>query len=515
MEKSQRKFLNRRKSIILFVLAFTIISLTQIVNVHYIKAANPNNVSKSSQSIISYSTVYHPDTNWYLPQIRNWIEYDSFTIDVREPEMAVRRTPGYPLFYGAHYFIFGENLTFKIIPYSQGLIYAISAVLLFSIVINITSSARSALLSYLIYCLYFPASIFTQFAITEGLSISFTTISFYWFIKSIKSKQFIHLFFAGFFVTMTFLIRPVLGLLVPVFGVIILINLFDRTLKKLILGCVCFAIPFAVFVGIWTIRNYNVTDGELIFAEKIYHGAPMESGRATIKLRSIIGLFKNPADFIHLQNFLHAINRFESPENLNTLIRNFSKEVNLISNNKLDSVNFNKALKHLAYCTTEKKIALKNGYVLRKDLLNRPCEDFVCNEFDEVVSKYKKENELSYYVLPFLKNFYSYTFNSLTSQVSFLQGDFIICKLIKVVFYFMNLIFVFSVFILSFIPSLNKSVKAVIIIPILAHFFLFFSYVKYYEIRYLVPLIPFYIISFVIVFRFFTKSIFRRFNIEL
>ncbi|TGE25630.1 hypothetical protein E5K00_10695 [Hymenobacter aquaticus] len=49
------------------------------------------------------------DSYSYLLSFHNLLEYGRYTFDLTEPEAAVGRMPGYPLFYGLHYLIFGSG----------------------------------------------------------------------------------------------------------------------------------------------------------------------------------------------------------------------------------------------------------------------------------------------------------------------------------------------------------------------------------------------------------------------
>ena len=56
-----------------------------------------------NDGILYGATLDSPDNAWYLNQIKNYLDGLGFTIDPLDPIYSVRRTPGYPIFYGIHY----------------------------------------------------------------------------------------------------------------------------------------------------------------------------------------------------------------------------------------------------------------------------------------------------------------------------------------------------------------------------------------------------------------------------
>ena len=132
------------------------------LSIEYIK-------SKSPHQIINKVTIYSIDNNWYLPQIKNYLQGNGFTSDKLKPQYLVRRTPIYPLFYGIHYYLFGENESFKYSRFSQIALFVLSTILLFFAVLNFFGSFKLSLLSYLIYVLYPTIPVYTSYTITESL----------------------------------------------------------------------------------------------------------------------------------------------------------------------------------------------------------------------------------------------------------------------------------------------------------------------------------------------------------
>ena len=58
------------------------------------------------------------DNFWYLTQSRNYLDGKGLMLDPQNAYTAVRRTPGYPIFYMLHVYLLGEKSAHRVLPYT-------------------------------------------------------------------------------------------------------------------------------------------------------------------------------------------------------------------------------------------------------------------------------------------------------------------------------------------------------------------------------------------------------------
>ncbi|MCC7050257.1 MAG: hypothetical protein IT239_00555 [Bacteroidia bacterium] len=90
--------------ILIFVIAFGINWILNEYNILKIKTYNPNNLVSNVASLTGTGeTIYSIDNEWYLPQVKYFMQGHGYTLNPLDSKMKVRRTPGYPFLYGLHY----------------------------------------------------------------------------------------------------------------------------------------------------------------------------------------------------------------------------------------------------------------------------------------------------------------------------------------------------------------------------------------------------------------------------
>lgn len=74
---------------------------------------NSLNIKNYNNDELVYGyTILSPDNTHYTPPIKHILDNTGYTCPPSDKGMQVRRVPGYSLFYGIHYLIFGEKYSF-------------------------------------------------------------------------------------------------------------------------------------------------------------------------------------------------------------------------------------------------------------------------------------------------------------------------------------------------------------------------------------------------------------------
>ena len=169
------------------------------INIRSIQKNNPANTEQNARSLVNNETIFSIDNEWYLNQIKNLQHGYGFTHDTSNYLYTVRRTPLYPLFYGAHYLIFGEKGSFAAIKYSQIIIFGISAVFLFLATLNFTNSRKIAWLTYILYGFNLPLISYLSFTLTEAVFPALICFILYFLSRCKLSSNGTNWFMVGLF----------------------------------------------------------------------------------------------------------------------------------------------------------------------------------------------------------------------------------------------------------------------------------------------------------------------------
>lgn len=177
-----------------------------------------------------------------------------------------------------------------------------------------------------------------------------------------------------------------------------------------------FSIGAATLFAPWTIRNYKVTNGEIIPLEK-YYGDPMDYGMPNVYFRNWISCWINPTNY--------------SSENVsNLMIANLHGNDSLFKKTKIDSIVNNlpsrafigndKAIIHTALCDLFQYYKYKNQpeYTREFDSVNV----LVTKEMRALKSNFIKKSALDYYVVTPLLFAKSVIFQSNSTSLTFLDN---------------------------------------------------------------------------------------------
>ena len=457
------------------------------------------------------------DDPWYTTQIKNYLNGDGFTINPEDPIMSVRRTPGYPLFYGVHYSLFGEEIAHKIIPYTQSIIFALSAVAFGITVSLITNSVVMGYILTLFYgtSVFFVGNLFHT--LTESIHPALVVFALYYASKFFYDRDKYrnkHIVMATIFCAMAALTRPIDGVLLVTLMLAIFFNSELDLSKRLKLILLSIFVVGLIFTP-WVVHNYNKI-GEFVPLEKFNQsgsfggfGAKHESlGRWMrawghpppahgLGLHTNISLDLNSDNkFAAIENFIknivpeYAYVKYSKGELFSALVAyqnciniRIKKYSNRTSQSDLDSA-------RKMWGPNIQSIDLMKTKWGDKPL---ECELSVTSIFDNFTDKIKHGDHLRYYlVAPIVVRGSQYVFHSNTYSMSFLNPKDKIFNtaqyIVKSFFYFSN-VALFSLSIIYLFLKRDRGEKL-----LLASFFVitfvFLIYFMHVETRYMLGAYP-------------------------
>lgn len=494
-----------RQTLIIILLSLTFaITLTE-VNLSHIRKTNPANEKRSTQMIKEGGLVYSVDDYWYCNQYKNWREGKGFTIDPAFNHLSTRRTPVYPLIYGFFTYEFGAVAGGMMLKYFQIALFCLSALFMYRIAFYLFKNNSMAFISAVLYATSPFIASFLSFTITEAITPFLVTSSVFLYLKSIhdtKSKWFV---LTGIMVAIGILNRPLVLVIAAAIGCAECYFLWTNRenvlarLKKSVL--IFFG---AVFIlSFWVIRNYIVTNGEIIVLERYQKKELMDYGEGLVELRSLVSCFTNPADFNCEQLAETTSNNFvigESDKNEN-IINEF---VNKFPDDVL--VMWNKDTLRLAitgYIDCFRKLYEAKKSITINDILHD--SEFLegnkiqAAKFESMRHRYMRERPVNYFLLTPLKHIKDLVLQSNSASLAFLNAAdkkySTFQLIIKTGFYLLHASF-YVLFFISFfvklIPSWFRLFSAV------SFFLLFFilSYMfRYFETRYYLIVLPLVIVN--------------------
>ncbi len=403
---------------ILFIAIFAFATLINLLNINAAKS--------SGVPLIHGSTIDNVDNIWYLNQVKNYMSGDGFTIDPDDPIMSVRRTPGYPLFYGVHYSLFGEEYAHKIIPYTQTFIFVLSAVLLGIISTFVTGKLFIGYWVTIMYGLSLPIIGFLSYTITESLHPSLVIFSLYYLIRFLYKEKYPSnrcLILSAVFCALATLVRPTDGIMLITLISALLVGGRAKKIKIQPVFIVFFT--FGVLFAPWVIHNYIKID-KLVPLEAYYqnhtfggHGA---KNIALYDWWSSWGAPKGVA--LHEKISLDA--GTDSPHSSIKKFINNIPEYAYVDYTKDDLYSalvlyqdcIKDRYKHYNGVTDINLIRQKWGEKILE------CESGVSNAFDNLRDKIKQGNPLRYYfIAPILVRGSQYIFHSFSAHIPFLAPN--------------------------------------------------------------------------------------------
>ncbi len=479
--------LNKKYILLYFFIAVVYAFCINEWNIRSVKKFNPDNITDNSGSLVYGHTLYSIDNIWYVSQIKNYLNGAGFTVDPAKTHYSVRRTPVYPLFYGAHYLLFGEEGSYFWIRYTQILIFGLSVIALLYAVYNFTLSLRISLLASFVYAFNPSIVSYLYYTITEALSISLICFVFYVLSRCKQNPTLRNFVWAGLVFALAVLCRPIVILLS--FSCLFAILYFMKwNLKKAVLPVVMFGAGASILIIPWTVRNYKVTDGDIVFLEK-YYGDPMDYGIPNVHLRKWISCWTNPADFSseRVSNFMRTNLVNKEPVSKERLIDSLTgvlPEKAYLGNNKMAVREAYNSL----YEFYRKKYSAGNA-TLSKDSL----EEVATQNIRKLKTNFLKVAGFRYYVTTPLLFFKSVIFQSNSSNLIFLRDykEYWYKFIIKSFLYLLNVLTFLSLILLPFMGRKHLPLYYMTALYTASTFIIITYSFRYFECRYIFPLLPF------------------------
>lgn len=465
-------------------------------NTTFIRNINPNNEFASSESLVYNSTINSIDNIWYVSQIKNWVQGKGFTIDPNDEKSMVRRTPIYPIFYGIHYVLLGEEGSFYFIRFTQIILFILATFALLYGVYYFTENKIIAILSAISFG-FNPIFIsYLYYTITEGISPALVCFLIYFLARCYKFGQKKDWIFAGLFFAIATLCRPAIIFIAPGIAVLVLYK-NKASVQQFILSSSLVVIGAAVLYVPHVVRNYMHAN-EFILLEK-YYGDPMDYGMPNIALRKWIACWTNPAD-LSSESISNRM-RLDIVADVDSLYKSVSVENQL---DRLPNRAFaadNKATVRAAFsCLYDYyyvKLITKNQTEL--DSIEKLC----LAKITSLKTNYIQKQPLQYYFVTPLLFIKSILFQSNSSTLIFVganQTNQWLSIMVKGMLLLLNVYWWIALFGLLFFFRKYSVLLSITILNIIGLFFYTIVIQKYFEVRYMIPIYPLMIIISVIFF---------------
>jgi hypothetical protein len=234
------------------------------------------------------------DATTYMQSVENLINNGHYTFDFLEPDAAFGRLPGYPLFYGIHYIIFGPIKAIYATAWSQVILDSLTVLLVFSIVKRLASASRYApWVGATLYATY-PFIIFwVPMVYTELLSTDITLLLIYIMLRYTRTRW--ASLSLGMMVAVGLFMREYLGLFLPIALLWVVWAHGGLRVRGAWQAVALVTLGFGlVYIG-WPIRNY-------IHSNRIVLLKPKTAGYASHK-----------EDLDEFRSWLHCWTNDENP----------------------------------------------------------------------------------------------------------------------------------------------------------------------------------------------------------
>lgn len=191
------------------------------------------------------------DSFSYTNSFLNLINTGHYTHNPDNPEASYGRLPGYPLFWGIHYLIFGQEHVKVAVAVTQILLDCLAVYLIFGIISTIIKSRTAPYIGAFLYACYPFIIIWTTIQGTEALA-SFLTILFFYCLFCLKPGK-KKILLVAICLAMCFYFREYLGILIVSAFIFFY---FEGNFISFIKSSFALGILFFLFYIPWPIRNY-------------------------------------------------------------------------------------------------------------------------------------------------------------------------------------------------------------------------------------------------------------------
>jgi hypothetical protein len=234
------------------------------------------------------------DAQTYMQAAENLINDGHYTFDYLEPDAAYGRLPGYPMFYGVHYLLFGAGRAIYATAWSQVVLDSFAVLLVFGIMCRLTPALPiAAWVGAALYAAY-PFIIFwAPMLFTELIATDVSLLIIYFMLRYSPS-----------------------GWRAIILGVLVAIGLFTREYLGLFL-------PIALLWAVWTqggFQKQQAWQAALLVGlgfGLLYIGWPirnyLQSGHIVLLKPKTAGYASHKADVDEFRSWVHC---WDNNENL-------------------------------------------------------------------------------------------------------------------------------------------------------------------------------------------------------
>lgn len=422
------------------------------------------------------------DTYSYLDCIDNLINEGTYSPFYRMPGV------------GAPYFLlrqfFEPNLSYTLFTIIQILLDAFACFLLSKLAYQITKNKLFFLFTFILSITNSYYSVFSIWLNSEALCTSSLIISLYYFYQAIliEERKMISFLLSGFFITWAIFCRPIYAPLLILYSVGIVFYLYKNKVRQIAKYVCLFLFPFIIFDALWVYAGYKHTN-KIIFLQHSEYTISKEGneyGEAYIYENWKLSLFK------YVQGFGGDIVDW-NPE---SEISWFGTHKEIPSNiQNLPTYAVSKTV------TIDSLLDIKNNikllYSSKDAFLIDSLRDLLDEKLVRFSSIYKQEKPFQYHimsrVLTFKKmiiqnptyNLYNRTFSNLN----------IFEKGIKVLYLLLYYMYILGAFLsVYFILKEKRLIVFLPIILIAGYGLSIYSFLRFCEFRYIVPIVPFLLI---------------------
>jgi len=217
---------------------------------------------------------YQGDTGTWALSFHNWYYTGTYTSSPEYEFGGFVRMPGYSFFLGLFYLLCGKDwfFSFKVVGYTQIFIDVFSVYLVYIITKKVFSDIRIAAIAAWLFVFYPFAIVWNPVAYSEILSLNLMLISLWFFINKNSNKS--NIFWCAFFIAIGTLVRPQLGILFPVYAMVLATETINWKIK--FKQGLIYSITILLVFGVWPARNY-FSQGKFILLQDL-RGAPNWDG---------------------------------------------------------------------------------------------------------------------------------------------------------------------------------------------------------------------------------------------
>lgn len=206
--------------------------------------------------VSNFIFIYSGDTTGYYEPMDSFVNGHGYDSYCRMPGML-------PIYYVLSLFFSAMwAKTFMIVL--QFITSTISVYVLALVAKMVFKKDRIFYITFFLYALSSFVTIWDHKGYADSFSTTFLIFSFYYLLRSKDKSRYTSLLLSGIFITWAVFIRPIVGIVIPIY---VLFYLFDlKNIKQTITSGLVFSLPVVLFLFLWAQRNYSQT-GRIIILQ--------------------------------------------------------------------------------------------------------------------------------------------------------------------------------------------------------------------------------------------------------